>query len=116
MMHLYPLLIAALALAAPQSTEAPIRVHVFASGVDEAGLLSLEAKGKIDSANDLRPLLVGRKGKVNLGQVSSKSEADALVEVLGREQDAKDDDNRVVHIRVTVGEYSFSIDGKDDDG
>ena len=116
MVQLAFLLIATLTLAGQNATDRPIRVYVFANGADDSGFVALDAKNKIDSANDLRPLLIGRKGKLNLAQVSSKSQADVLVEVTGREQDPKNDDDRVVHVRVTVSEYSFTIDGKDDDG
>jgi hypothetical protein len=111
---LIPLLVVAIAMG--QATPHSIRLFIFADVADPSGFIKVESKGVLDSVNDLKPLLVGRKGRVNLGQVTSKAEADVLVQVTGREQDEKDRDNRVVHVRVTVGDYVFTIDGKDDDG
>jgi hypothetical protein len=105
-----------LALAAVQAPKRPIRLFVFADRFDSEGFVRPEAKGALDSVADLQPLLVGRKGHIDLGQASSKADADVTVEVTGREQDAKDSDNRVVHLRVAVGGDVFTIDGKDDDG
>jgi hypothetical protein len=94
----------------------PIRLFVFADVTDIGGFVKVESKGLLDSVSDLKPLLAGRKGRLNLGQAATKADADVLVEVIGREQDAKDSDNRVVHLRISVDEHVFTIDGKDDDG
>jgi hypothetical protein len=105
-----------LALATAQAPTRPIHLFIFADRFDSEGFVRPEAKGALDSVSDLQPLLVGRKGPLNLLQVSSKADADVTVEVTGREQDAKDSDKRVVHLRVSVGGDVFTIDGKDDDG
>lgn len=105
-----------LALGGFQSAARPIHLFIFAEAPADTGFVTVDSKALVDSANDLKPHLAGKKGRIYLDQVDARSEADVSVQVTGREQDPHDSDNRIVHLRVTVKDYVVTIDGKNDDG
>jgi hypothetical protein len=118
----------ALVLLAPPSAlsmptgAAPKRVvnyYIFTAQKDEKGFAALDLKDRTDSMNDfLAPsyLAFAAEKDIVLRRVTEAEKADVVIEVMGRAQDPKDSELRVVHLRVTVGSYVQMIDGRDDDG
>jgi hypothetical protein len=109
------------ALSMPVSA-APKRVvtyHLFTAQKDEKGFAGPDLKDRTDSIHDfLDPsyLAFSAEKDIVLKPVPDIEKADVVIEVLGREQDPKEGDTRTVHLRVTVGSYIQTVDGRDDDG
>ena len=109
----------ALSMPVSAAPKREVAYYIFTAQKDEKGFAAPDLKDRTDSINDfLAPsyLAFSAEKDIVLRRVLDIEKADVVIEVLGREQDPKESDLRTVHLRVTVGSYVQTVDGRDEDG
>lgn len=112
------ILVAAVVLLNPMASAAqkppvpaPVPVAVI---VQSAQFEDQAQKDRLDSAKDLKALLSRKK---TLRLVEKPEEAVVIIDILGRFEQAQDkkesaDKDKVVRVKLSVGEYSTEIEGR----
>lgn len=106
--------LSALSLPVSAAQQRRVNYYIFTVQKDEKGFAAPDLKDRTDSLNDFVNSFI-REKDILLVRTVRREKADVIIEVLGREMDAKDSDLRTVHLRVSVGSYVQMVDGLDDD-